>query len=151
MFFQNPLKGRQDWYFYILGIVLVIFMYILGQMPLTIVALNKIKNDPNLEMDAFSKFQESMDFTIFGIGSNYGFLLALFIFIFAFIGLAISVSLLHRRSLKSLINWSEKIDWKRILWAFSFWMLITELGSVIQGILSIAETIEYAKQNILNI
>jgi membrane protease YdiL (CAAX protease family) len=122
MFFQNHLKGRHDWYIYVMTLILVVMGYIIGQSPLSLVIYSRVNNDPGLGVDEIRDFEKTLDFTIFDLSPNYGLFLALCIFLFAMLSLFLGLKFLHKRNLKSLINWQEKIDWKRILFGLFFWL-----------------------------
>jgi membrane protease YdiL (CAAX protease family) len=125
LFFKNAAKGRQSWYLYLVTVILVSLAYILGQMPMTLVLMNQMQRHPEIGSDALLEFQANPDFTRFYLDTNTGFILLLLIFLFALLGLFIGVRYIHGRPFRSLISWTEKIDWKRILWSFGIWVLLT--------------------------
>lgn len=122
MFFQNVRKGRQEWYLYLMTILLVVLGYIMGQFPMTAALFYQMDRVPEIGMDEFERFQENPDFSLFQIPANLGFILILFIFVFAITGLYVGIRFLHKRSFVSLIRWAGHIDWRRIAWGFLFWL-----------------------------
>ena len=122
MFFQNAKKGRREWFLYVMTIVLVAFGYIVGQLPMTAAIYYQMNRNPGMGIEEFNRFQENPDFSLFQIPSLAGFLLLLLIFVFALSGLYLGLRYFHNRSFTSLISWSQKIDWNRILWSFGFWL-----------------------------
>jgi len=143
MFFKNALKGRQEWYLYLITIVLIAFGYVLGQLPMTFALFIQMSKYPDIGADALVDFQSNPDFTLFHIDQNFGFFLLLFIFVTATLGLYIGVKWLHKRSFRSLISWSENIDWQRIFWGFGIWM---GMSLIAEGIYYMIDPSNYSFQ-----
>ena len=111
---------------YVVTIIIVIIFYILGQIPLVIVAFINTP-DPEVLME----FAEKVDFSIVGISSNIGLLLVILFFITSLFGLLMSVKFIHRKKIKSVITASSKIRWNRIFFAFFLWMLLSAMAETI--------------------
>lgn len=125
MFFSAALQGKNEWWRYLLGILLVFVGYVGGQMPLLIVVSY---NNHGEDVRAFS---ETMDFSQVGISSNLGFFLALLMFVGASMALYLVVERLHHRPFRSLIQPLGRIRWSRFFYGLGVWML---LGLLAEGI-----------------
>lgn len=125
MFFQQGQKGANRWWMYLLTILLVIFAYSLGQIPLVLIAQGYIdRNNPNLSIEDFFA---NPDFISIGMSNNFGFLLLLLMFITAFVALYYSVKILHKKHFEDLIHASQSISWSRILFGFTLWLCLIAL------------------------
>lgn len=110
---------------YIVGILLTFVFYIVGQIPLTAVQLYAMSKNPDIGIDDIQKFAENMDFSIFGISSNFGFVLMILMFLSAMFGLFIAIKYIHKRPFIALITPNQSIDVSKIVWAFIIWFIIT--------------------------
>ena len=119
-FIKEGYKGRIEWYWYLLTLFLVfVFWQLIGIMPLLITAYLKVGN-----MKDFMNAANTM-FTSLDINSNLYFFLILFTLISGLFGLLIGVKFLHKKLIKNIITARQKIDWKRVIFAFSFWFVIS--------------------------
>lgn len=131
MFFNNALKGKNEWYLYLATVLLVIVGYIIGQFPMTLVQLSRINNNPDIGMETLEQFANEPDFSLFGIGNNLGLILMIAIFIFAMLALWLAVKYIHKKRLIDLITTSNKIDWNRIGFSFGLWFGLTLIFELI--------------------
>ena len=123
-FIQQAYKGKNEWYHWVITIVLVFFGWqVLGVIPLLIAAAAKSKN-----LDEFTKFAES-SFMTAGLDKNLLLFLIIFTFFLGLIFLFIGVKYIHKRSITSLITSRKKIDWKRFFYGFFLWGFIALLFS----------------------
>jgi len=111
---------------YVVTIIIVVIFYIIGQIPLAIVALIKAP-DPQILME----FAEKVDFSIIGINSNIGLLLIILFFAFSLVGLLFSVKFIHRKKVLSVITTNPKIRWSRIFFAFLLWFSLSAIMEVL--------------------
>jgi len=101
-------------------ILIVIICYILGQIPLAIVAFLYAPNP-----QALMEFAEKIDFSIIGLNANIGLLLIIMFFAASLAGLLISVKFLHRKNIKTIITAYSAIRWQRIFYAFFLWLILS--------------------------
>jgi len=118
-FIQQAYKGKNDWTDYLLSLMLLFFGWqFMGIIPLSLVAylyagdmetfmLAAKSNFANLEMDA-----------------NLYLLLMLISFLFGLLSLFLGIKLIHKRKIVTLITSREKVDWKRVFYAFSVWAIV---------------------------
>jgi membrane protease YdiL (CAAX protease family) len=59
------------------------------------------------------------------LGSNSYLFLMLISFAIGFVGLIVVIKFIHKQSLRHLTTSREKVDWKRIFFAFLFWGIIS--------------------------
>lgn len=121
-FFELANKGRNDWFLYVITFLLVAAGYILGQVPLTALQMYKVEKN-NLGIEALNEFEKTLDFSIFGIDKNLGFVFLIAMFIFATIGLYAGLRL-HKKKFIDIITPQRTINFKKILFAFGFWFLL---------------------------
>lgn len=120
MFFDLGRTGRNEWWMYFLGFLIVAAGYIMGQFLVVGVVLWKIYMDPNLDETDLEIFSKDMDFSPLGINSNLGLLLLLMMFVLALLALIYVVKNIHQKKLKDLITFN-KINWGKILFGFALW------------------------------
>ena len=118
-FLQTGFKGKNDWWMYVVMFVIIFFTSIIGQLPITFVAMFKAGGDAQ-------RFAESAEnnFTDLGIDSNFYLFLMLLGFIVAFFFFVISLKVMHKKKLTWVITSREKIDWKRVWFGVIVWGLI---------------------------
>ena len=130
-FIQQVYKGKNDWWRYFLTIILVFIGWqILGVIPILLVAFSHVDNWAELELASKDLFVS------IGIDSNLYLLLMIISFFFGLIFLLLSVKTIHLRKVKTLITSRSSIDWKRVLFAFMLWFLISIIVLVIDYMLN---------------
>ncbi|HRQ30351.1 MAG TPA: CPBP family intramembrane metalloprotease [Saprospiraceae bacterium] len=142
MFFINAGKGAHHWWLFVAGALVVSLGYIIGQIPMSLVLTYKISKDPALDSSDLIEFSENLDFEKFGISTNFGLVLSLLIFVTALAFLYFVVFVFHKRNFTSLINYVERVDWKRFFWGFGVWFSISLFMEIISYYLS-PENYEY--------
>lgn len=124
MFPELGLYGKNDWWRYILGIIIVFCFYLFGQIGMySIVILNSSSYEAGI--DALRTFETTMKFEALGISKNYVFALLISWFIFAMFGLYIVIKYIHQKSFKALITPFQIISFSRIFFGFILWMIIS--------------------------
>ena len=126
-FIQQAYNGENDWWAYTLTIILFVFGWqLIGIIPLIVTALFYSEN-----MDEFSR--AALDnFTSLGIDSNLYLILMIFTFFGGLVFLLLGMKFIHKRKIITVLTSRSKLDWNRILFAFSIWF-IAGLLSVIIG------------------
>jgi len=127
MFFKKATSGNNLIWFYLATLLAVVIGYAVGQIPLTIVQLMKVKNDPTIGTEEVNKFLDTMDFSIIGLNSNIGFLLMILIFVFAMLAFMLAIKYFHKMPFKRLITPNYQIDFNKILFGFAFWFVLALL------------------------
>ncbi len=118
-YIQQAYKGLNDWWRYLLTIIIVFFGWqILGAIPLFLTASFYVKT--HLE---YMQAMESM-FMEIGIDSNLFLFLMLFMFVVGLVFLFIGIKSIHKRSITTLITSRKKTDWKRVFFAFFLWFFV---------------------------
>lgn len=131
MFIAQGLKKQGDFWKYLLGSLIVFIASVVGQVPLLIAILvksitsNKI---PSGESDLYKIFD-----------SNLLLFLILISFLFALIGLYFVVIKMHNQSFISIITSRNKMDWKRVFFAFGIWALFSSSMIVISYFINPSE------------
>tara|TARA_B100001758_G_C18408508_1_gene613922 strand:+ start:470 stop:1387 length:918 start_codon:yes stop_codon:yes gene_type:complete len=106
--------------YYLLGsFILVVFNFI-GQIPLLIYFITSLANNTE-EINPSLDPMELLNI----IPSNTRLFLMLFPFAFTFIGLWLVVKKIHEKSMNSIVTSRKKLDFGRIIFAFSLWAFIT--------------------------
>lgn len=146
-FFYSILRGRTEWYWFFLTILLAGFGYILGQLPLTGEIFNHIFKMKSIGYNEFFncvsnngfsdcldsygvsqellKFQDPKAILQLGKPNNYILILMLMMFVGCVFFLWICVKYLHKLPFRYLINPLNKVNWKKVFVGFGLWMLIT--------------------------
>jgi uncharacterized protein len=127
MYLSLGFKGLNDWWRYLVGVVIIAVFYIAGSIPLTVVQLMRMNQDTSIGSDEIKDFEKTLDFTILGIDKNVGFLLMIAIFLFALVGLWVVATQVHNKKIKDFITPFSKINYQKILFGFGLWMLLSLL------------------------
>ncbi len=118
-FIQQAYKGNNRWWTYFVTLILLIFGWqFIGVIPLLLVAF--------LHSEDLIAFQNAAgsSFASLGIDSNLYLLLIIFTFLGGLIALLIGIKTVHRRKVMTVLTSREKLDWKRIFFAFTIWAAI---------------------------
>ncbi|WP_299671671.1 CPBP family intramembrane glutamic endopeptidase [uncultured Polaribacter sp.] len=130
-FIQQAYKGKNEWYHWVLTIMLVFFGWqVLGIIPLVMAGAAKSK-----DTNEFLKFMEN-SFMTAGLDKNFLLFLIVFTFFVGLIFLFIGVKYIHRRTITSLVTSRVKIDWKRFFYGFFVWGIIALVFSSIALLIS---------------
>lgn len=124
MFFRQIYKGGLEIWQFLLTIIFVILGYFVGQFPLVMVMgyYHSQMNEPKPSLESIA---QSLDFGLVGMSANLVFFLLLLMFILAMVALYVGVTMLHKRPFQSIWTGRTRIDWKRVLFGFGVWMLMT--------------------------
>ena len=118
-FIQQAYKGKNEWYHWVITIVLVFLGWqVIGVIPLLMAAAAHSANATDLLKAAEDNFMS------LGINSNLFLFLMIVMFIFGLIFLFIGIKYIHKRTFTSLVTSRKKIDWKRFWYAFMLWGFI---------------------------
>jgi len=118
-YIQQAYKGRNEWYWYLITIIIVFFGWqLFGAIPLLVTAVMY-----SSDMSEFARAAED-NFMSLGIDKNLFLVLMILTFVIGLVTLLFCVKKIHKRSIKSLITSREEIDWKRFWFAFLLWGVI---------------------------
>ena len=128
-YIQQGFKGENEWYHWVLTIVIVFFGWqIIGAIPLILAAVAYSEN-----MTAFANAAED-NFMSLGMNKNLFLFLMLFMFTVGLFFLIIAIKYIHRRTVTSLVTSRKTIDWKRFWFGFLSWGTVVVVLSIV-GIL----------------
>jgi len=118
-FIKQAFNVKHEFWRYLVGSLLIFIAAIIGQVPFTLAAYFKAISDGKtvLEID------EQVLMT--SLEPNLNLFLMLLSFAFGLLGLFLVVKHLHKQSIREVTTARPKIDWKRVLFAFVFWGIIT--------------------------
>lgn len=119
MFIAQAYKVKNEFWRYLIGSLIIAIAASIGQVPLMIAIFYKVIQNG----DDASAIDESTIFSI--LDSNLFLFLMLLSFVIGFIGLYLVVKYLHKQSMTSVATARQKLDWKRIWFAFIFWGVIS--------------------------
>lgn len=118
-FIQQAYKGENEWWAYLITIIILFFGWqFIGVLPLIGVAFY-YANDTSEFMNAAND-----NFATLGIDSNLYLLLIIITFLAGLLSLFLGVKFIHKRKIVTLITSRSKIDWNRVFYAFSIWVII---------------------------
>lgn len=119
-FFQTAYKGKNDWWMYVVTLILVFIATQLGSIPLMIAAYSQVDGD----MQRFTETANDAWLNI-GMDSNLYLFLMILSFVAGLIALYFSVRVIHRKKWKWVVTSRENIDWKRVFFGVFVWGGIT--------------------------
>ena len=124
-FIQQAYKGKNDWFYYLAGILLVLFGWqLIGIVPLALTAILYSKNVGEFTRAANDNFMS------LGINKNLFLFVMILMFAIGLLFLSLAIKFIHKRAIKTLITSRDSIDWNR------FWF-----GFITFGIVALAVTL----------
>ncbi|MGB3606317.1 MAG: CPBP family intramembrane glutamic endopeptidase [Psychroserpens sp.] len=119
MFIAQAFNVQHDFWRYLVGSIIIFVAALIGQFPLmgALVFQSISDGSPLEDINETTMFQM--------LDSNVFLFLMLLSFVAAFIGLILAVKYLHEQSITSVATARQKLDWKRIGFAFLFWGIIS--------------------------
>ena len=112
MYFTVAKKGKNEFWRYIISVILIIAISLLGQIPLAILIVSRMTSLSDMD-----KFQENLDFSEFGIDPNVGLVLMLIPFILCFFSMIFIIKIIHLRPFLSLLSGRSKFNWPKLFFA----------------------------------
>lgn len=120
MFLEQVYTGKNQWYLYVLTLLIVFTALQIGSLPL--VAYMAYSHPESLQTGNIAV----------ATGTNIGLALTLFSFAVGLFALLLCVKYIHQKPYISIITARRKIDWKRIFFAAGIWGILTIATFVIQ-------------------
>ncbi|HKX87485.1 MAG TPA: CPBP family intramembrane glutamic endopeptidase [Flavobacterium sp.] len=115
MFLQKAFTYQNQFWKYLVGSLIVIIASTIGQLPLMLAVMMKLSSETG-------KMPEMNETVLMAtLEKNMTLFLMLFSFLIALLGLIFVLRFLHKQKLKDITTSRVKIDWKRIVFAFSIW------------------------------
>lgn len=119
MYIAQAYNALHEWWRYLIGLVIVIFAVIIGQLPFTAVLMFKaFKEGGGIQSLDETKMMSLLE-------PNLNLFLMLFSFAVGLVGLLLVVKYLHNQSFKQLTTTRQKTDWKRFWFIFIFWGIVS--------------------------
>ena len=119
MYIKQALNSKHNWWLYIAGLAIVLVTLILGQIPYTVILIEKAA-EAGVDLQKLNLGQ-----TMGLLDSNLNLFLMLLSYAAGFFGILFVVKTLHKQSIRSLTTSRLKIDWKRFWFAFLFWGIVS--------------------------
>lgn len=130
MYIKQAFKINNDWWLYVIGIVIVFVGIVIGQIPHTIsLAMKAFQSGKSL--DALENPYELLKL----LDSNLNLFLMLLSFAVGLLVLIIVVKYIHKQTFTSLTTSRSSIDWGRFWFAFLIWGSFTIVSIIITYII----------------
>lgn len=126
-FLERGREGKNDWWRYMVGIIIVFALYLLGQLPFQFYALQSALKHGHTIGEIFENQQLILDPAFTHVNTNLALALELLIFFFSMGGLWIAVRFLHKKKFLSIITASIKFRYKRFFIGFVIWLVLNLL------------------------
>jgi len=120
MYIVQAFNSLHDWWRYLIGLFVTIFGVIVFSIPHFAAIFIK-----RLEAKVDLNRLDDVNYLMSLFDSNINLVFVLLPFAGGLIFLFIIVKILHKQSITSLTTARKKIDWKRILFAFFFWGIVS--------------------------
>jgi hypothetical protein len=124
MFLEIAINGKNHWWRYLLTILLVVLGVLLGQMPLLGV-ISFAANRAGLSDAEVNEAMANLDFASAGLDDNIALVFMLLPFAAGLGTLWLCAHFIHKKDFRSFINPLLRINWRKVLFGFGFWILIT--------------------------
>lgn len=131
MYFKQANDGENEWWMYVVTVLLLSFGYGVGQLPLLWVQSYTIENHSDIGTAEVHRFTQTMDFSILYIDNNLGLLLMFTIFIGATLFFLLAVKYIHNKSLKGLITHRSRINWPKVFFALVVWLVLLSIFELV--------------------
>ncbi|WP_242132379.1 CPBP family intramembrane glutamic endopeptidase [Aestuariivivens marinum] len=119
MYIAQAFNVLHDWWRYLIGVFIVIFAVIIGQLPFTFAVLYKsFTNGEGLNNLDETKMMQLLE-------PNLNLLLMLLSFAAGLVAVIFVSRILHKQSLTHLTTSRPKIDWKRFWFIFILWGVVS--------------------------
>jgi len=118
-YIQQAYKGLHEGWRYLIGVVIIVFFIIIGQIPFTVAAVLKAKSEG---LNLFELDESAM---MGLLESNLNLFLMLLSFAVGLAGILIVNKWLHKLTIKQLTTSRSKIDWRRFWMIFWVWGIFT--------------------------
>jgi membrane protease YdiL (CAAX protease family) len=124
MFIEQGINKKNKFGKYLLGSVLIITASFFGQLPMFLAIEYEVffeeKKYPSSDAELYHFFEP-----------NLNLFLLLISFLFALIGIYFVVRFLHHQTMLSIVTARKNIDWKRVLFSFGIWTIITIISTLV--------------------
>jgi membrane protease YdiL (CAAX protease family) len=130
-FLEIGRSGKNDWWRYLIGIVVVFFGYLVGQIPLTIIGLGAALKNGHSQGEIMNDSSKILDPVFTGLSPNTILVLEMLMFVVAMFALWIVVTKLHKKTFRSVITSAPKIRWKRFALTAVIWMTLCFISQFI--------------------
>ena len=138
MFILAARRGQNDWWRWLLMIGFIVVGITAGSFPISAVALQVAEaNGTEAEL---SEYFASMNPELLGMDPKLNLALLILPFACALAAMLVGVRILHERPAASLISALDRVDWKRVAWAFGVWL---GLALLIEGLAFAASVSNY--------
>lgn len=122
MFLSQAELGKNNWWRYLLTVVIVIGAFILGHTPLFLV-VEHFTSAANLTEAQIESFMALGNFKDIGVGANLSLFVILIPFSIALAAMLACIHLIHKRPTLSVITSRGRLDIGRILWGAGSWII----------------------------
>lgn len=119
-------SGRNDWWRYVLAVLLILFMWqILGALPgAALLIWSALRDGIPLGSDFGSLPGSTTSFVVLMLAS-----------VFFICSIYLAMRFIHRRPVLTLITPARSIDWRRLFQGFAVWFILAALMSGIEAFL----------------
>lgn len=122
MFIEQAFRAKHEWWRYLLGVVIVVFGVLVGQIPLTLAIL----------METGFQFVEMTEGEMMRVlDSNLFFFLMLLSFAVGLAALFFVIKYVHEQPLVEATTSRKKIDWGRFFFGFGLIGLVTGITTLV--------------------
>ena len=121
MYIKQVFKVENDWWLYLIGVIIVGISTVIGSIPHTI-TLFTVAFSENADMNSM---QEDPYALMSLIDSNLNLFLMLLSFAIGLLALLFVVKFIHKQTINSLTTSRKKIDWRRFWFSFILWGFVT--------------------------
>jgi membrane protease YdiL (CAAX protease family) len=120
-FLETGRSGKNEWWRYLVGIIIVIAAYFIGQIPFTIYAAKCAIEHGHSKAEILLDNSKLLDPSYTHVNLNTQLALECLMFFFAMVGLFIAVRYIHKKHFISIITSAKKIRYKRLIVGFIIW------------------------------
>lgn len=126
-------KNNQFWKYIVVLVLSYIIANIVGAIPIIGIMISKLISK---EIDPTAMMENSSNLNALGISSNAMLFLMLLVFAVMLLALVLLIKAFHQRSIKEVINGTNKIRWNRFSTGAGIWLVLSIISLAISYVLS---------------
>jgi len=130
-FLDNSRLGKGSAWHYLAGVLLILFIWLIAGSLITALLILMLAVLRGFGAEDITRLAADP----WALGQTPYFLVLSSSFIIMFLGIWLTVHLVHRRSLRSVVTAERAIDWERVGTGFLAWLVLITMGSIVEYLL----------------
>lgn len=126
MYISLASKGKNQFWRYLVSVIVFLVASLIGQIPLTLVVASRYTTQESMQ-----NFLKNLNFELIGISPLVGLILIAIPFAFLLLAVIVSVVNIHERPLLSLLTSRKKYSWSKTFFAIVTMLILMILSDLV--------------------